>query len=62
MVELKNVSFKYSDIDIILDKANMTFDNKKITVILGKNGIGKTTLLSLIDGFLTHDEGYILKE
>lgn len=61
MVELKNVSFKYSDIDIILDKANMTFDNKKITVILGKNGIGKTTLLSLIDGFLTHDEGYILK-
>lgn len=62
MVKLKNVSFKYSNDDIILEKANMTFAKSKITVVLGKNGIGKTTLLSLIDGFLTHDEGDILKE
>jgi len=62
MVKLKNVSFKYSSEDIILEKANMTFDKSKITVVLGKNGIGKTTLLSLIDGFLTHDDGDILKE
>lgn len=62
MVELKNVSFKYSNDDVILDIANMTFDKSKITVVLGKNGIGKTTLLSLIDGFLTHDEGDVLKE
>lgn len=62
MVKLKNVSFKYSDDEIILEKANMTFTRSKITVVLGKNGIGKTTLLSLIDGFLTHDEGDILKE
>jgi|SRR5690554_1590304 len=62
MVNLKNVSFKYSNEDIILEKANMTFDKRKITVVLGKNGIGKTTLLSLIDGFLTHDEGDITKE
>jgi ABC-2 type transport system ATP-binding protein len=62
MVKIKNVSFKYSNDDIILEKANMTFSRSKITVVLGKNGIGKTTLLSLIDGFLTHDEGEILKE
>lgn len=62
MVELKNVSFKYTPEDVILEKANMTFDKSKITVVLGKNGIGKTTLLSLIDGFLTHDKGDIIKE
>ncbi len=62
MVELKNVSFKYSSEDVILEKANMIFEKSKITVVLGKNGIGKTTLLSLIDGFLTHDEGDIIKE
>jgi ABC-2 type transport system ATP-binding protein len=62
MVRLKNVSFRYSNDDIILDKANMSFNANKITVVLGKNGIGKTTLLSLIDGFLTKDEGEIIKE
>jgi ABC-2 type transport system ATP-binding protein len=62
MLRLKNVSFRYSDDDIILDKANLTFSKNKITVVLGKNGIGKTTLLSLIDGFLTQDEGDIIKE
>jgi len=62
MVKLKDVSFKYSNEDVILNQTNMTFDKGKITVVLGKNGIGKTTLLSLIDGYLTHDEGEIDKE
>lgn len=62
MVELKNVSFKYSNDEVILDNANMKFNKGVITVVLGKNGIGKTTLLSLIDGFLTHDEGEIIKQ
>ena len=61
MVKLKNVGFRYSDEDIILEDASIEIDNNKITVILGKNGVGKTTLLSLIDGFLTHDTGELVK-
>lgn len=62
MVKLKNVSFKYSFEDVILIDSNINFDQSKITVILGKNGIGKTTLLSLIDGLITHNKGDIIKK
>lgn len=62
MITLKNVSFEYSNEDIILDNANATISKDKITVVLGKNGVGKTTLLSLIDGYLTIDSGEIIKQ
>ncbi len=62
MVKIKNICFRYSDEDIILDKASVDISENKITVILGKNGVGKTTLLSLIDGFLTLDHGELLKK
>jgi ABC-2 type transport system ATP-binding protein len=62
MVEIKKVEFRYSSEDIILEDASLNFDENKITVILGKNGVGKTTLLSLIDGFLTYDNGLINKK
>lgn len=62
MVKIKNVDFRYSNEDIILENASLNIDGKSITVILGKNGVGKTTLLSLIDGFLTIDNGDITKD
>ena len=62
MVKLDNVRFGYTTDDLILEEASVSIDRNKITVILGKNGIGKTTLLSLIDGFLTYDDGRITKD
>lgn len=62
MIELKNVSFRYTDDDIILKDAALKIHKGKITVILGKNGVGKTTLLSLINGFLSQDTGNIKLE
>jgi len=62
MVKLQNVSFRYSDKDIILEEANIDITSDKITVVLGKNGVGKTTLLSIIDGFITYDDGLIEKQ
>ena len=62
MVKIKNIGFRYSDEDVILDKASIDISKNKITVILGRNGVGKTTLLSLIDGFLTHDQGELIKD
>jgi len=62
MVKLENVSFKYSDKDVILKDASIDFSRNKTTILLGKNGVGKTTLLSLIDGFLVNDGGVIKKD
>lgn len=62
MVNLKNVHFRYSEKDIILSNADLEIKKNEITVILGKNGVGKTTLLSIIDGFITHDQGEVTKE
>jgi ABC-type multidrug transport system ATPase subunit len=62
MVGLKHVFFKYSDNDSILEDASLEIKKGNITVLLGKNGIGKTTLLSLIDGYLEVDSGDITKK
>ena len=62
MVSLKKVYFKYSDNDVILRDVNLDIKKNEITVILGKNGVGKTTLLSIIDGFIQHDQGAVTKE
>lgn len=62
MVSLKNVYFQYSEEDKILNNADLDIKESEITVILGKNGVGKTTLLSIIDGFIEHDQGTVTKE
>ncbi len=62
MVKLQNIKFRYNDEEVILNNASLEIEKGKISVVLGRNGIGKTTLLSLIDGFLTQDSGTISKE
>ena len=59
MIKLHQVSFQYTEQENILNNASLTFNPNKITVVLGRNGIGKTTLLSLVDGFLTANTGTI---
>lgn len=61
MVNINNLTFQYSEEDIIVENASLHIEKGKITVILGKNGVGKTTLLSLIDGFLSCNNGMISK-
>lgn len=46
-LEVKNLSVSYGK-KLILDNINMTFEEGKITVILGPNGCGKTTLIKEI--------------
>lgn len=60
MIKLKNVS-KYYDNLKIFENFNLDFKDNKITCILGKSGVGKTTLLNMISG-ITGYEGIILKE
>lgn len=46
----------------VLDNVNLEIDKERIIGLLGKNGVGKSTLLKLINTLLTIDSGKILFE
>ena len=49
MLTIKNLSFAYGSIQT-LNSVNMEMETGKVTCILGRNGVGKTTLLKNIMG------------
>jgi branched-chain amino acid transport system ATP-binding protein len=62
MLEVKNLYVGYyRDLNILQD-VSMTAEKGKITTILGANGVGKSTMLRAIYGFLKPNAGQILLE
>lgn len=61
LIEVKNLVFSRGDRQIYND-VNMQFQRGKITGIMGPSGTGKTTLLRLIGGQLSPDQGQVLFE
>ena len=61
MIEISHVSYKYngSKQDVFED-LDLTLQENHIYGLLGKNGMGKTTLLYLLSGLLQAQEGSIL--
>lgn len=59
MIRFKNAFFEYDDNNIILNDVSFDIDANQITVLLGKNGAGKTTILNIIDGMLQLGQGDI---
>lgn len=59
LLEIKNISKSYGDKQV-LKNINLTLTKGKIVGLLGKNGMGKTTLIKLINDLLTPDSGEIL--
>ena len=62
-IEIKNVSFKYSsskDDDYVLKNINLIIEKNKHIGIEGKTGEGKSTLIDLVLGLITSNEGEIL--
>lgn len=59
MIELKNISkvFKKEE---VLKETNITFEEGKITGIIGRNGSGKTVMLKIICGLLTPSTGSVI--
>lgn len=55
----KNVSFAYDDTPILLN-ANFSISSGEKVAIIGKNGVGKSTIFSLIQRFESPQEGEIL--
>lgn len=60
LLSLKNVSYRYEmEERDVLQSISAEFDLKKMYVIMGKSGEGKTTLLSLLAGLDNASEGSI---
>lgn len=59
MIEIKNISFSFGNNKIISD-LSLEIKEGKTYCIMGKSGVGKTTLLKLIAGLLKSDNGEIL--
>jgi ABC-2 type transport system ATP-binding protein len=58
LVKCHNLCKKFDDKEI-LKNVNLTIPNGKIIGLLGKNGMGKTTLIKLINDLLTPTSGEI---
>lgn len=59
LLEIKNLSKSY-DNKKVLKNINIKISSGKIVGLLGKNGVGKTTLIKLINDLLTPTTGEIL--
>ena len=55
---LHNISKNYNNIPV-LNNINIEIPNNLITAIIGKSGLGKTTLINIISGLINADSGSI---
>lgn len=60
LIEISNLSFKHENGKSVFQNIDMKIPRGQITAILGPSGTGKTTLLRLIGGQLTPNQGQIL--
>ena len=61
MIDIRNLHKSYGS-KIIVDDWNYCFQNGKIYGLIGRNGIGKTTILKCICGLITPDMAEIYTE
>ncbi|MDR0501471.1 MAG: ABC transporter ATP-binding protein, partial [Coriobacteriales bacterium] len=58
-VKVQSISFAYDKNQAVLNQLSFSLPSKGITVLLGPNGCGKTTLLNCIAGILKPQSGTI---
>ena len=58
-VRLDEVSFTYGN-QTILDHIHLTLEKGKSYALIGKSGVGKSTLLNVIAGFIHPNQGSVM--
>jgi urea transport system ATP-binding protein len=59
MLSIQNVSFSYGMVQALRD-VTMTMSPGRVTCVMGRNGVGKTTLMKNIMGLLRNNAGGVL--
>ena len=59
IIEINNLSHRFPDGTLGIDRINLTIQEKSFVVIGGQNGSGKTTLLRHLNGLLLPDTGTV---
>lgn len=58
-IKVNNISFNYPDKERLYNNLSFLINNRERFLIVGNNGVGKSTLLKLIVGYLKPTEGSI---
>lgn len=62
MIKLNNVTKSFCESNkknIIIDNINLSIDKKEVYGLVGGTGSGKSTILRLMNGYLSPDKGEI---
>lgn len=60
LIEFKNIGKHYRDSDFSIDNFNLNVEKGDFVTMIGSSGCGKTTVLKMINGLITPDEGSII--
>lgn len=58
-IEIKNLNFSYSDEKYVLRNLNVNWQSGKLNIVIGQNGIGKSTIFKLLSGVYHPQSGKI---